>query len=106
MANSMNLGHAGSGMNNNSKQVPIIMSTAKEVAMGADKPYSFDLSIHFRGGVTYAITLAPTGMTLDTDTGILSGTPDSQIGGRPIVTATNANGTSEDMVFDYTVVTP
>jgi len=63
-----------------------------------------DFSTYFTGGVTYTLTVTPSGCSFDTDTGILSGTPDTVSSYNPIVSAINPGGTtdSEAMNLDVT----
>ena len=106
MAQTTGLGNASAGQCNQSNRKPRLMSTPKE----ADTTWVdatavvYDFSQHFSNDVvTYAITVAPTGMTLDVNTGILSGTATGLAAGRPIVTATNANGDTA-VIVDWQVV--
>jgi len=83
------------------------MSHARELVMTQGVAASYDYSRHFSNDVvTYAMTVAPSGMTFDVNTGILSGTPDTG-GGSPLLSATNANGeTTMPVTSNYLVVAP
>ena len=66
-----------------------------------------DLSAYFTGTVdTYALSNTAIGLTLDEQTGILSGTPTSVSGGSAIATATNDGGSADSDPFNWTVSAP
>jgi len=87
---------------------PVLISAIPNLTLTQDvlmTPY--DTSVHFVGQVdTYALTLTPTGLSFDTGTGILSGTPTSTGSTNPLVTATNVNGDAASNVFNIAVIAP
>ena len=80
---------------------PILISTVPDINLTQNvlmTPYDF--SQHFIGDVTlYGLTVTPSGLSFDTATGILSGTPDTLSSTNPIV---DADGTNSN-VFNISV---
>ena len=66
-----------------------------------------DFSVYFKGAITeYAMSTIPTGLTLDSETGILSGTPTAVSGGQAFVTASNQVGSADTNIFAWNVSLP
>lgn len=64
----------------------------------------YDVSLHCLANIptTYDISTLPAGLSMDT-AGVISGTPTAVGGAQPIVTASNANGTSDSNAFTISI---
>ncbi|WP_183451189.1 putative Ig domain-containing protein, partial [Microvirga lupini] len=88
---------------------PVLVSEIADAATAEDAGYSYDASIHFSDpdgdALTYSATGLPNWLTLDTATGMLSGTPaNADVGPYTItVTASDAQGSaSSEFVLTVT----
>lgn len=87
-------------------EVPILDTPYVNLETFVDEPFSVDLSVNWTDplgpGTTYAC-YEPPGLTLDVNTGILSGTPTSLGSNFMEVEATNADGTATAPSFSLVI---
>gem|GEM_PF-1526433 len=95
---------------NDSIAQPMLLSPIADHSTDEDAVYSFDASAHFTGAQNYTARYAgggrlPAWLTMDYDTGILSGTPDNSDAGTLSVkvTAIDYAGTEVTDTFDLSV---
>ncbi|MEM8987036.1 MAG: PA14 domain-containing protein, partial [Pseudomonadota bacterium] len=85
-----------------------VATDASDQAATEETPFSYDAAQHFSdpdaGDLTYAVT-GPNWLSIDADTGMLTGTPDdADIGDATVtVTATDAGGLQATTTFDLSV---
>jgi hypothetical protein len=96
---------------NNTNDAPIVATTVNDYTATEDSPFSFNISNYFADPdvgdtLTFAATGLPTGVTIDSSTGVISGTPtNAAVGTRNItVTANDGKGGSVSDVFALTVI--
>jgi large repetitive protein len=87
---------------------PIVTTPLTNQSTVVNVPYSLNVSSHFGdldmgNTLTYFATGLPTGLSIDGDTGVISGNP-ANVGTSSItITANDGNGGTIDAVFDLTV---
>ncbi|MFA5783728.1 MAG: Ig domain-containing protein, partial [Phycisphaerae bacterium] len=74
---------------------PIITSTAITTA-AVNQAYSYDVDATGTPAPTFSLSVSPSGMTIDSETGVISWTPDSSQLGLNAVTVVASNGQSPD----------
>ena len=90
---------------------PELLSEISDATLNEDSPYSYDTSNHFADPdpvdvLTYSATLEdgsalPSWLTLDPDTGVLSGTPDNDDSGLYSITMTATDGAGDSVDDTY-----
>jgi hypothetical protein len=87
--------------------VPVITSAAPDASLTTGTPYTTTVTASGGGTITYGVTgTLPPGLSLDPDTGILSGTPTTTGSYTYEVTATNAVGSSAPVSYTQVVAAP
>ena len=90
---------------------PTVVTQIADASTDEDSAYSYDTSSHFTDvdvadDLTFSISGAPSTLTIDADSGVISGTPlDADVGVHSIqVTATDQTSNSVTIDYDLTVV--
>ena len=81
---------------------PVITSTAKTTAT-VNQPYSYDVNATGIPAPTYSLTTFPTGMTINSTTGVISWTPTESQLGPNAVTVKASNGVLPDATQSFSV---
>ncbi|MDF2491923.1 MAG: hypothetical protein K0Q58_501 [Microbacterium sp.] len=82
---------------------PTVASTPPPTAT-AGTPYSFTVTATGTPVPTFSSTTLPDGLSLNTTTGVISGTPTASATGTTVVTVTATNGTSPESVTTLSFV--
>lgn len=84
---------------------PVLIGTVPDFTFTVNVAISStDLSTYFSGATSYSLSATPSGLSFNTSTGVLTGTPDT-VGSSTglIITATNADGDTDSNSFSIFV---
>lgn len=104
MPNTMGLGNASAGMNNQANRVPRVVQ-APRLTFTQSVAMSYSIAHCFTpDAVTYSMSAMGAAMSLDEDTGVISGTPSTVSEVPTVLQATNANGDSATIPSNISIV--